>query len=68
MLISMPTGTSTILGAFQAIADLLHERSGRSPRNRKNRTSPKIAQAHIGYAHQSNNFSGWTALQNFSGR
>jgi hypothetical protein len=63
MLISMPTGTSTILGAFQAIADLLHERRDRSPRERKNRTSLKIAQARIRHAHQRNNFSEWADLR-----
>jgi hypothetical protein len=32
MLISMPTGTSTIFGVFQDISFLLHERDGFRPR------------------------------------
>jgi hypothetical protein len=45
MLISMPTGTSTILGVFQAISTLLLEGDGKLPYQDKGR--PRIAQAHI---------------------
>jgi hypothetical protein len=47
MLISMPTGTSTIFGVFQAILRSPLERDGRLPYQHKDRTTPNIAQAGI---------------------
>jgi hypothetical protein len=47
MLISMPTGTSTIFGVFQAISALLPEQHGRLSRQDKDRITPRIAQAGI---------------------
>ena len=47
MLISMPTGTSTIFGVFQAIFRFPFERNGRLPHRHQNMTAPKIAQEGI---------------------
>jgi hypothetical protein len=47
MLISMPTGTSTIFGVFQAISAFLPEQDGGLPYRNKDRITPKIAQAGI---------------------
>jgi hypothetical protein len=47
MLISMPTGTSTIFGVFQAISGSPFERDGRLSSRQKDRATPEIAQAGI---------------------
>src|SRR6202035_2054208 len=47
MLISMPTGSSTIFGVFQVISALLLEPDGRAPHPTKDKTRPEIAQACI---------------------
>jgi hypothetical protein len=47
MLISMPTGTSTIPGVFQAISALLLKGDGRLPYQDKGKVALKVSQAHI---------------------
>jgi hypothetical protein len=47
MLISMPTGTSTIFGAFQAISALLGVETGRTPPFPERNTEPKVRQLNL---------------------
>jgi hypothetical protein len=47
MLISMPTGTSTIFGVFQAISDLLSNGTAICRTERNDRVTPEIAQVNF---------------------